>query len=306
MQGKAMCDGIKLKKVGWLAERVWHRSEANDWPASPAKTGTHDPNAKNDGTRKDVANRWTLCKTAIEERYEAGIVFERHWSEFFLSGGYLSVRLDCASLSACADRDAQLKHPPDGRGSLRLFLAVTVNEIFALESHPVLNRDAAADPSQIGPRFGPYLPRKQEPIDDGGCGHGHVGRFSGENAVPDRSRRGVGQPHGIAALPLEFPHRVANDGFGRSCSTRSSLTCSASGMSPISSKKIVPPSAAWNSPLCACTAPENAPRAWPKSSDSSSGSGIAPQLTATNGLSPRGLARWIARARSSLPVPESP
>ena len=60
------------------------------------------------------------------------------------------------------------------------------------------------------------------------------------------------------------------------------------------------------SPLCACTAPVNAPRAWPNSSDSSSGSGIAPQLTPTNGLSRRGLARWMARASSSLPVPESP
>jgi hypothetical protein len=91
-----------------------------------------------------------------------------------------------------------------------------------------------------------------------------------------------------------------------SCSTRSSLTCSASGMSPISSRKIVPPSAAWNSPLCACTAPVNAPRACPNSSDSSSGSGIAPQFTATNARSRRGLARWIARASSSLPVPDSP
>ena len=68
----------------------------------------------------------------------------------------------------------------------------------------------------------------------------------------------------------------------------------------------MPPSAAWNSPLCAWIAPVNAPRAWPKSSDSSRSPGIAPQLTATNGLSFRGLAWWIARASNSLPVPDSP
>ena len=45
---------------------------------------------------------------------------------------------------------------------------------------------------------------------------------------------------------------------------------------------------------------------WPKSSDSSSPSGIAPQFTATKGASARGLARWIARASSSLPVPLAP
>ena len=44
----------------------------------------------------------------------------------------------------------------------------------------------------------------------------------------------------------------------------------------------------------------------PKSSDSSSPSGIAPQFTATKGRSARGLARWIARASSSLPVPLCP
>jgi len=34
--------------------------------------------------------------------------------------------------------------------------------------------------------------------------------------------------------------------------------------------------------------------------------GIAPQLTAMNGRSVRGLAEWMARATSSLPVPLSP
>ena len=50
-----------------------------------------------------------------------------------------------------------------------------------------------------------------------------------------------------------------------------------------------------------------APRAWPKSSLSSSVSGIAAQLTATNGLVARaGSRRCSARATSSLPVPLSP
>ena len=53
-------------------------------------------------------------------------------------------------------------------------------------------------------------------------------------------------------------------------------------------------------------APVNAPFSWPKSSDSSSSSAIALQLIATNGLWRRGLALWIARASSSLPVPLSP
>src|SRR3989344_2680800 len=74
----------------------------------------------------------------------------------------------------------------------------------------------------------------------------------------------------------------------RSCSTRSSLTCRAGGMSPISSSNKVPPSAAWNSPLWLLTASVKAPLTWPNSSDSSRASGMAPQLTATKG--------WRARA----------
>ena len=45
---------------------------------------------------------------------------------------------------------------------------------------------------------------------------------------------------------------------------------------------------------------------WPKSSESSSVSDSAPQLSATNGRSLRGELKWIARATSSLPVPHSP
>ena len=53
-------------------------------------------------------------------------------------------------------------------------------------------------------------------------------------------------------------------------------------------------------------APVKAPFSWPNSSLSSSVSGIAAQLTATNGLSRRGPVTWMARATSSLPVPVSP
>ena len=55
--------------------------------------------------------------------------------------------------------------------------------------------------------------------------------------------------------------------------------------------------------LCA---PVNAPRSWPKSSDSSRSFGIAAVLIATNGPAARGLCRCSARATSSLPVPDSP
>ncbi len=49
-----------------------------------------------------------------------------------------------------------------------------------------------------------------------------------------------------------------------------------------------------------------APFTWPKSSLSMSSSGMAAQLTSTNGPEARRLPAWIARATSSLPVPFSP
>ena len=60
---------------------------------------------------------------------------------------------------------------------------------------------------------------------------------------------------------------------------------SSSDMSPISSRKSVPPSASSNRPRRRATAPVNAPRSWPNSSDSISSSGMAAQLTSTNGPS---------------------
>ncbi len=58
---------------------------------------------------------------------------------------------------------------------------------------------------------------------------------------------------------------------------------------PISSRKIVPPSASANLPRRGPTAPVKAPRTWPNNSDSMRLSGIAAQFTFT-----------IARARRAL------
>src|SRR5207237_1007724 len=74
----------------------------------------------------------------------------------------------------------------------------------------------------------------------------------------------------------------------------------------ISSRRRVPPSALINLPGLSAWAPVKAPRVWPKSSDSRRVSGRAPQETSTKGLSRRGERWWIARARSDLPVPDSP
>ncbi len=85
-----------------------------------------------------------------------------------------------------------------------------------------------------------------------------------------------------------------------------SFDCSGKGNSPISSRKIVPPCAVWNSPALAWRASVNAPRSQPNSSASMSVSGMAAQLTSTNGPRARAPARWIVAATSPLPVPVSP
>src|SRR5439155_1062345 len=83
----------------------------------------------------------------------------------------------------------------------------------------------------------------------------------------------------------------------RSSSTRSSLTCVAAGISPTSSRKIVPSFASSKRPRRRSAAPVKAPFSWPNSSLSSSVSGIAAQFTAMNALPrpPRGERSWIAR-----------
>ena len=65
----------------------------------------------------------------------------------------------------------------------------------------------------------------------------------------------------------------------------------------------MPRCASSKTPMRRSWAPVNAPFSWPKISLSSSVSGIAAQLMATNGNVARGLSSWIVCATSSLPVP---
>ena len=78
-------------------------------------------------------------------------------------------------------------------------------------------------------------------------------------------------------------------------------------MSPISSRKSVPPSACSHFPLRSSIAPVNEPFTCPKSSLSMSSSGIAAQLTSTNG--PCGARRRAVERRARrapCPTPLSP
>ena len=77
-------------------------------------------------------------------------------------------------------------------------------------------------------------------------------------------------------------------------------------MSPISSRKMVPPSAMSNFPGLKLVAPVKAPFSWPNNSLSSRSSGMAAQLSLIKGLSCRLLWSWILAATNSLPVPLSP
>ena len=92
----------------------------------------------------------------------------------------------------------------------------------------------------------------------------------------------------------------------RSWSARSSLTWMFGVTVPISSRKSVPPLDSSIRPRLFAIAPVKAPFTCPNSSDSSSVSGMAEQLTATKERSARPLRWWIERATSSLPVPVSP
>ena len=77
-------------------------------------------------------------------------------------------------------------------------------------------------------------------------------------------------------------------------------------MSPISSRKSVPPWASSNLPRRTLTAPVKAPFSWPNSSLSISSCGTAAQLSFTKGPLLRCECWCSARAISSLPVPFSP
>ena len=98
--------------------------------------------------------------------------------------------------------------------------------------------------------------------------------------------------------PTRKNERVSN--------ARSNFDCSCIGISMISSRNSVPPSAISNSPSFRVRAPEKAPASWPNSSLSSKVSCSAAQLRSMNGLSLRRLSRCIAWAINSLPTPESP
>jgi len=99
------------------------------------------------------------------------------------------------------------------------------------------------------------------------------------------------------------PPTRSND---RVCRTRNSLTCTEGLISPISSRKSVPPSAASKRPSRLPAAPVNEPFSCPNSSLSSSVSESAAHDTLMNGLSLRGDCSWSACATSSFPVPDSP
>ncbi len=88
--------------------------------------------------------------------------------------------------------------------------------------------------------------------------------------------------------------------------TRRILVCVARAMSPISSRKMVPPSQSSNFPMRWPVAPVKDPFSCPKSSLSIRLSGMAAQLTAMKGFPARWLCFQIERATSSLPVPLSP
>ena len=79
-----------------------------------------------------------------------------------------------------------------------------------------------------------------------------------------------------------------------------------SGISPISSRNRVPPSASSKRPSLRPIAPVNEPRSCPNSSLSSRVSVSAAQLTRMKGLSRRCDSSCSACAISSLPVPDSP
>ena len=102
----------------------------------------------------------------------------------------------------------------------------------------------------------------------------------------------------------------------RSAGRAGASSASTSGISPISSRKSVPPSATSKRPARVAEAPVNAPRTWPKSVDSSSVSGTEPQFSLTNGAraARRRSGGWRARRapcrcptrRRGAPAPRSP
>jgi len=110
-------------------------------------------------------------------------------------------------------------------------------------------------------------------------------------AMTRTSTRTGGTAHAVELVLLQDPEQL-HLGFR--------------GRSPISSRKMVPPSASSKRPNRLAMAPLKAPFSWPNSSLSTNPAGKAAQLTLMSGLSLRLLVEWMARAISSLPVPVSP
>ena len=88
--------------------------------------------------------------------------------------------------------------------------------------------------------------------------------------------------------------------------TRRRSACTSMGISPISSRKSVPPSAWRKSPSVRSTAFVNAPLSCPKNRSSRRSFVTLAQLNGTNGILALGLLLWIWFATVSLPVPLSP
>src|SRR4030095_9105305 len=88
--------------------------------------------------------------------------------------------------------------------------------------------------------------------------------------------------------------------------TRNSFACNGKLNSLISSMNSVPVCASAKNPVRCSTAPVKLPRTCPNRWLSISPSGIAVQSSVTRGRPQRALSAWIARAISSLPVPDSP
>ena len=140
---------------------------------------------------------------------------------------------------------------------------------------------------------------------------------SGGSAIVQRRSGGRRGPRGtLPALDLALEVAVgrgddahvdllvalAADAAGTrcSCSTRSSLACDRQRqLADLVEEQRAAVARARTGPACRSRAPVKAPRSWPNSSLSSSVSGSAPQLTATNGL--RGArAAVVDRARDEL------
>ena len=136
------------------------------------------------------------------------------------------------------------------------------------------------------------------------------------HATPRRPRAGSRDPRGsgpprrprsrsrlVAATTRTSARRVRvspTRSNSRSCRKRRSFAWSGGAISPISSRKSVPPSAASTRPGWSRTAPVKAPRAWPKSSLASSSPDSVGQFTTTNGpLAARALR--VQRARERRP-----